>query len=84
MSEPWVAGQYLGSPWDCVTAQSSPQTLWFSPLHMGKCAYRTPTQGAWPKLSWEQLGLRTETRRTAQGFGVFVIGEHRFGAYREL
>ena len=39
MSEPWVAGQYLGSPWDCVTAQSSPQTLWFSPLHMGKCAY---------------------------------------------
>ena len=40
---------------------------------MGKCAYRTPTQGAWPKLSWEQFGLRTKTRRTAQGFGVFVV-----------
>ena len=72
--------------WPCATTQNWPQPIWFSPLNVGKleCAYRTPTQGAWPKLSCEQFGWRTKTRRTEKRFGVFLIGRHRFGAYREL
>ena len=95
MSEPWVAGQYLGSPWDCVTAQSSPQTLWFSPLHMGKCAYTARRRkGLGQNYRGNNLACAPRPAGQHRGLGCLWSGnidlghiassrwpEHRFSAF---